>query len=51
MVSMNCSPPFQQTILFILYYLQFTLIVSGISFVLYKHLEDKFVLAFALNGH
>ena len=48
-LSMNCSPPFQQTILFILCYLQFTL--SGIRFVLDKHLEDKFVLAFALNGH
>ena len=48
-LSMNCSPPFQETILFTLYYLQFTL--SGISFVLHKHLEDKFVLAFALNGH
>ena len=48
-LSINCSPPFQETILFILYYLQFTL--SGISFVLDKHLEDKFVPAFALNGH
>ena len=48
-LSMNCSPPFQETILFTLYYLQFTL--SGLSFVLDKHLEEKFVLAFALNGH
>ena len=38
-IIMDYSPSFQQTILFILYYLQFTL--SGISFVLDKHLEDK----------